>query len=92
MISEYELLTFLFGVSTLVFVSLNIRRLRTFPQAGLFLAAFVMVLPGWVATMFEHLFWGELFNAIEHVSYAGAMTLFALWTWQVTFSEGPSRS
>lgn len=92
MIDQSEILTLLFGIGTLVFVVTNIRRLRSFPQASLFLTAFAMVLPGWMATLFDQLFWGELFNAIEHVSYAGAMTLFALWTYLVTSSERRTRT
>lgn len=90
MVYEIELLTLLFGLGTLGFVITNIRRIRLLPHAGLFLIAFAMVLPGWAATLFEKFFWGELFNAIEHVAYAGAMTLFALWTYLVT-SNGKRR-
>lgn len=92
MIYENEIMTLLFGLGTLVFVVANIKRLRSFPHGGLFLTAFCMVLPGWMATLFDQLFWGELFNAIEHVSYAAAMTLFALWTYLVTSPREQNRS
>lgn len=87
MIYENEILTLLFGLGTFVFAALNLGRLRSIPHGGLFLTGFCMVLPGWMATLFDQLFWGELFNAIEHVAYALAMVIFALWTWLVVVPE-----
>jgi hypothetical protein len=85
MIYENEILTLLFGFGTLIFVVSNLSRLRQLPHALLLLTGFAMLLPGWAATLFDQLFWGELFNAIEHVAYAGGVTMLALWTLWVAF-------
>lgn len=85
MIYENEILTLLFGFGTLIFVVSNFSRLRQLPHALLLLTGFAMLLPGWAATLFDQLFWGELFNTIEHVAYAGGVTMLALWTLWVAF-------
>ncbi len=83
---ENEILTLFLGLGTLIFVVSNFSRLRRLRHAFLFLTGFVLLLPGWTATLFDQsASWGDAFNTIEHLSYAGAVCVLAVWTIRIAY-------
>lgn len=84
---QIEILTLLFGLGTLGFVVSNLGRLRRFPSWGLFLTGFAMLLPGWTATLFDRMRYGEVFDALEHVAYSAGLFVLAVWAIQVFLRE-----
>ncbi len=83
MIEENEIVMLIIGLGVLIFVLGNRMQLKRIPSAGFLLLAFHALLAGWVLTVLEGFFWGELLNYLEHMSYAVASFLLAVWCWKV---------
>jgi hypothetical protein len=81
MIQENELLTLCIGLGALTFLLVNYRSLARIPHRGLFLAAFVAGLAGWIFTVAEGFFAPDLLNLLEHVAYTLSSALVAGWVW-----------
>ena len=87
-----EVVILVLGVATLLMILAQRPRLRDFPRLGIFVAAYLVLLAGWVLTIAEDLFLREQMNLLEHVCYAGSTVLFALWCWYAFVAGEPDRS
>ena len=83
MIHENEIVMLIIGLGVLIFVLGNRPQLKRIPSAGFLLLAFHVLLAGWILTVLEGLFWGELLNYLEHMCYAAASLLLVAWCWKV---------
>ncbi len=55
------------------------RRISDFPSLPLLKWSYLVLLAGWIFTIFEDLFLRDAMNFIEHVCYAGSTVLLAVW-------------
>ena len=76
MFQESEIFNLLLGVVSLIIVFYETRR-RHIPGFHLFLWAFVFICTARLFTVIEGLFLGDIFNILEHFSYAFAGLAFA---------------
>jgi hypothetical protein len=81
-IEEHEILTLFLGILTLAFGISRRRTLAALPDRQLLVAAYLLLLTGWVSTVLEGFFLPEFLNAVEHLSYTAASTLLAVWSWR----------
>jgi len=91
MIHENEIVMLIIGLGVLIFLLGNRAQLKRIPSADFPLLAFYMLLAGWVLTVLEGFFWGELLNYLEHMSYAVASFLLVVWCWKVLWRRGGAR-
>ena len=81
MFQDNELLTLCLGLGALTFLLVNYTSLARIPHRGLFLAAFVAGLAGWIFTVVEGFFAPDLLNLLEHGCYTLSSALVASWVW-----------
>jgi thiamine transporter ThiT len=82
-IEQNELLTLLVAASVLLFIVANWRDVRSLPVANVCILAFFVLFLGLASTVLEGLFWGVVFNVMEHVCYGLSSLLLASWVWLV---------
>ncbi|MBE0618877.1 MAG: hypothetical protein IH608_13290 [Proteobacteria bacterium] len=75
MFQESEIVNLLAGFGSVPVIVVLARRVRL-PRARLLFSAFSCVLAGYVFTVAEGVFWFDLLNHLEHLSYAAAGLLF----------------
>jgi hypothetical protein len=83
MIQENEIVMLIIGLGVFIFVLGNRPQLKRIPHADWFLPAFYLLLAGWILTVVENILWGEVLNYLEHICYAAASLLLAVWCWKV---------
>ena len=76
MFQEGEVFNLLLIVISLIIVLYEIRR-RKIPGFQMFLWGFFFICSARIFTVVEDLFWGDVFNILEHFSYAFAGFSFA---------------
>jgi hypothetical protein len=76
MFQEGEIFNLMLGVVSLVIVLYEIRK-RAIPGFRMFFSGFIFVCSARFFTVVEGLFWGDIFNILEHFSYAFAGFAFA---------------
>ena len=76
MFQEGEIFNLMLGVVTLVIVLYETRK-REIPGFRMFFLGFFFVCSARFFTVVEGLFWGDVFNILEHFSYAFAGFAFA---------------
>jgi hypothetical protein len=82
MIQENEVVVFLLSIGCLIFIRLNIGRLKMLPAWETFLTGFYVLLAGLGLTILEGFIWKDMLNLLEHICYAGNAILLAIWAWQ----------
>lgn len=82
MVQENEIVMVVLGFGTLFFIFSNRQQLRRLPSSGTLLSSYFVLLFGWLLTVLESFFFGDLLNLIEHASYAASSILLAIWCWQ----------
>jgi len=83
MIQENEAVMLLMATGVLVFILFNRRMILRIPAARLLIAAFCLLLAGYVFTVLEGFFLEALLNFLEHSCYAISSILIALWCMKV---------
>jgi hypothetical protein len=83
MIQENELIHLLLGLGILAFIFANRLRLKRIPASGILLAAYCVLLAGWILTVLEGFFLGGVLNLLEHACYAISSVLIFIWCWKV---------
>jgi|Deesub1362A_J573_1020465.scaffolds.fasta_scaffold00424_16 hypothetical protein len=83
MIQESEVIVFLVSIGCLIFICLNLQRLKMLPSWRLFLGSFYVLLVGLGLTILEGFIYGDILNLLEHICYAGNAILLSIWGWQV---------
>jgi len=87
-IFENEVVMLSLGVGVLIFILGNWARLKRLTAYRILLAAFCLMLAGWVLTVLEGFFYEWLLNFFEHLCYAVSSLLVAVWCWMV-FGRNP---
>ena len=80
---ENEVVMLLMAIGVLIFILFNRRQIMRIEAAGLLVAAFCILLIGYVFTVLEGFFMEALLNFLEHACYAGSSVLIALWCMKV---------
>ncbi len=88
MIQENELVMLLMGIGVAIFILLNYRRLTRFPFIKILLAGFCALGAGWLLTILENFFWGDVLNFLEHTCNAAGAILTAVWIWMALYRSG----
>jgi hypothetical protein len=83
MIQQNELIMLLLGIGGMVFILLNIKKVKRIPGANTLVAGYYVLLGGYVLTLLEGFFWKDLLNIIEHICYAASSVLIAIWCWKI---------
>lgn len=81
---ENEILVFILGTVTLIFMAVVRDELKRLPSANWLIAAFMAAWIGWLTTNLEHLLWPRFFNRLEHVAYAINAGLLLYWCWVIS--------
>ena len=79
MIQDNEMFNVVLGFAVLIFLFIQFRSLQRLPRRAILLSSYVVLLTGWVATVFEGMFWPNVLNIAEHACYALSSLLFSLW-------------
>ncbi|MFC2105967.1 hypothetical protein ACFLS0_04385 [Candidatus Bipolaricaulota bacterium] len=87
MIQDNELFNAVLALAVLVFLFTQRRALQRLYKHSILLSAYGILFVGWVATIFEGLFWPNVLNIAEHICYACSALLFSYWCW-VAFQSG----
>ncbi|HOX46505.1 MAG TPA: hypothetical protein PK668_23070 [Myxococcota bacterium] len=82
MIAHAELVTLILGLALAAFLIFNRDRLRRLPGWGWLTAAIGSMLLAWIATIVEGFLAHDLFNHLEHLTYAAAAVFLAGWVWR----------
>ncbi len=80
---ENEVVMLLMAIGVLIFILFNRRQIMRIEAAGLLVAAFCILVIGYVFTVLEGFFMEALLNFLEHACYAGSSVLIALWCMKV---------
>ncbi|MHA1292812.1 MAG: hypothetical protein ACTSQJ_09120 [Promethearchaeota archaeon] len=79
MIQENEIIVFIIGIGTLIFIFINRLKINHIPESRIFVLAFVSFLIGWFFTILEGFLFGDLLNFIEHLCFAIGSILITIW-------------
>jgi hypothetical protein len=83
MFQENEVVMVILGFGTLLFIFSNRHQLKRLPSSATLLSSFFVLCLGWILTVLESFFFGDVLNLLEHASYAASSILLAIWCWQV---------
>jgi Na+/H+-dicarboxylate symporter len=83
MIQQNEIIMLLLGIGCMMFILTNKQKVKRIPVAKTLIAAFYMLLAGYVLTILEGLFWTEILNVLEHICYSASAILMAVWCWKI---------
>ncbi len=78
-----EIITLILAMAVWAFLIISRDKIRKLPAWKTFIASFVVLSAGWIATLAEGLFWHEALNLIEHICYAVSSILLAVWCWRI---------
>lgn len=87
MLEEREVITLILGLCAVVFFALGWGKLRLIPRFGLLLASYAALLGGWVLTIVEIYWMGEVMNVLEHGCFALSSAVLAWWCAVVALSR-----
>ncbi len=79
MIQDNEVVMLLMAIGVLIFILVNRRLIMRIRAARVLVAAFCVLLAGYVLTVLEGFFQEDLLNFLEHLCYAASSVLIALW-------------
>lgn len=79
MIQDNEVIMLLMAIGVLIFILVNRRLIMRIRAARVLVAAFCVLLAGYVLTVLEGFFQEDLLNFLEHLCYAASSVLIALW-------------
>jgi hypothetical protein len=79
MFQENEIVMLVIGLGTLMFIYFNHHQLKRLPSSGLLLGSFYVFSTGWLFTVLEGFFLGNVLNYLEHISYAASSILLVIW-------------
>jgi formate hydrogenlyase subunit 4 len=79
MIHENEVIMLALGIAVFFFALVNRTHLERIPGWNLLLAAYCILLAGWVMTVLEGFFPAGALNLVEHLCYAGSTLMLAAW-------------
>ena len=83
MIQDNEVVMLLMAIGVLIFILVNRRLIMRIEAARVLVAALCVLLAGYVFTVLEGFFLGDLLNFLEHLCYAASSVLIALWCMKV---------
>ena len=78
-----EIVMLSIGMGVLIFILSNRTRLKHLAAYRILIAAFCLMLAGWILTVLEGFFYEWLLNFLEHLCYAASSLLLMVWCWKV---------
>lgn len=87
MVQENEAVTLLLGALALAFLIAKREEVRRLPDSTMLLLAFATGFVAWFATVAEGIALPQVFNIIEHTSYAASSVLIGLWCWNFNWKR-----
>lgn len=73
----------LLSVGCMVFILINMQKVKRIPEVKTLIAGFYVLLAGYVLTILEGLFLEDLLNILEHICYAASSILITVWCWKI---------
>lgn len=80
-LSQYELLTLLFGVLGTVFILLNRPLLARLPRRALLVAAYLLLVVAWATACVDGAAREPVPGLVERLCWLGSAVLLAVWCW-----------
>ncbi len=84
-----EIVMLSIGTGVLLFILSNRARLKYLAAYRILIAAFCVMLAGWILTVLEGFFFEWLLNFLEHLCYAVSSLLVVVWCWKVFVGRIP---
>ncbi|MFW9996906.1 MAG: hypothetical protein ACFFD4_32995 [Candidatus Odinarchaeota archaeon] len=82
-VQESEIIIFLLGIGSLIFIQFNRQQLRRLPSSGTFLTGFYLLLAGWALSILEQFLFEDFINFVQHACFAAGWSVLATWCWLV---------
>lgn len=82
-IEQSGVLLLLLGASVLLLIAAHRSRLKRLQAWQVLLAAYFVLLAGWVLEALEGVFGGAALALFEHTCYATSSVLLAVWCWRI---------
>ncbi len=79
MFEDVELITLISGLGVFLFIIIDRRMFTLLPNSRLLVASYGLFLVGWVATVVESAIFPNVFNLIEHATYAAGSIALLIW-------------
>ena len=79
MLRENEVVMLILGVGVLFFIIVNASRLKNIYSWKLLIAGYCVLLAGWIFTVLEEFFAGNILNYLEHTSYLASSVMLLIW-------------
>jgi hypothetical protein len=79
MLEESELIRLFLGIAAAVILGMSRGGLKRLSGHKIFIAAYLVLLAGWLFTVVEHAVFPEIFNLLEHAAYVASGVLYLLW-------------
>jgi len=89
-IQENEIISCILTVGVSLFVLVNHRAISQIPRSNLLLQCLVFLLLSNFFTVLEGVMLTEMFNFLEHLSYAASLVCLALWV-RAVYQRGDGR-
>ncbi|HJZ39350.1 MAG TPA: hypothetical protein VJ203_03215 [Bacteroidales bacterium] len=85
MFEENEVVMLILGIGVLIFILLNLNRIKRIYAWKLLVPGYCFLLAGWFLTVLEGFFAGSLFNFLEHACYTCSSIIVAFWCLRSVF-------
>lgn len=79
MIEENELILFILGLVSFIFILMNHSKLKEIPSINYFLVFLSLILVAWFSTVIEAVIFYEFLNGLEHICYFFSSLVFLVW-------------
>jgi hypothetical protein len=79
MIEESELVLFILGIVSFIFIITNYSKLKQIPAFSIFMLSSGILLIAWFCTVFEAVFLYDFLNLVEHICYLSSSIMILIW-------------
>lgn len=84
MLTENEVVMLVLGISVFFLILSDREHIKKIKAWKFLVTSYFILLFGWVLTVAEGFFAGQLLNIIEHASYAASALFMLIWCWKAT--------
>lgn len=79
MIEENELILFILGLVSFIFILINRSKLKKIPSFDYFIIFLSLILIAWFSTVIEAVIFYDFLNWLEHICYFLSSLVFLTW-------------
>jgi hypothetical protein len=84
MLTENEVVMLILGIGVLFLILKNLDHIKKIKSWKILVASYYAMLSGWVFTVVEGFFLGNIFNFAEHTCYMISALLLMIWCFKAT--------